>query len=382
MAQQGSAENRPSRLHRLIDGGWLEVVLASGLAILVLVLDSASRQPWQVFALDLAACAAAALTPRWPRAAGIALGMAMAALTLMPSEWRTMGEYAPLIPILGMGMRGAKRTRMIMTICYAPPLVVLAWMNAPSPPSAVAGWIVWAILIGVLWLMGSLYRAAVLAEQQSRTAQLLLQRQSLARELHDTVARSLTTVIMTAEQAALLGTASPADLERITVAAEDSMSELRLVMSLLTVPDPHLPISVQSTPLTEALESGAAQLKENGFDLTTTVNGDLSAISAKEAVTLGTAAQEAIANIVKHANRTSPCAIVVEVIGNTVELTFVNGYLAVAADRPDGNGMGLAGMHDRLRQAGGTVAVRNTTGQWITTIRLPLSTSPPPDEII
>lgn len=374
MSNHRSAEGR-FRLHRLVRGGWLEVVLAVVLAVLATILDSVSQQPWQVFALDLAACGAAALTFRWPRAAGLALGLVLACYVPLPDDWGTMGEYAPLIPILGTGMRGANRTRLAMTAGYGALLGVLAWGSAPTPLSAVAGWAVWAMLIGVLWLIGSVSHAAVQAQERARAAELVLQRQAVAAELHDTVARSLTMVIMTAQRAALRGERSSAELERIIAAAENSMRELRLVMSLLAAPDPDLDVSVQHTSLTDALESGVTQLREQGFDVSKAVRGDLSAMSEPEAVTLGTAAQEAIANIAKHAVPGSSCAIILEVADGVAELAFVNGRSNSAESPAAGQHLGLWGMRERLHRAGGEVLVHHTVRQWITTVRLPLSTT-------
>lgn len=382
MAYNTTAGDGRLRLHRLTDGRWLEAVLAAVLVVLAFVLDSVSRQPWQVFVLDLAACIAAALTSRWPRTAGIALGLVLACYIPLPATWGTMGEYAPLIPILGTGMRGANQTRVVMTACYGVLLGVLTWGDAPDPVSAIAGWVAWTVLIGVLWLIGSLFQTAVEAQERARAAELVMQRQALAAELHDTVARSLTIVIMTAERAALRGGGSPADLESITATAEDAMRELRLVMSLLAAPDPGPPISLQRTPLTDALNYGVARLEELGFNVSKAVHGDLSTIPAQDAITLGTAAQEAIANIVKHAEPASSCAIVVELTGEVVELAFVNRRTS-AHDLPEsGRRLGLWGMSERLHHAGGEAIVRHTASQWITTVRLPLSTSQPPGEII
>lgn len=392
MSQRRPPVDDRFHLHRLVQSGWLEVILAGVLAVLVLVLDGLDREPWPVFVLDLAACTAAAVTFRWPRAAGLALGVVMIGHVFLPSDWGTMGEYAPLIPILGAGLRGAKWARTIMTACYTPLLYVLAWGNAPDPASAVAGWVVWTILIGVLWLIGSVYQATVQAEQRAREAELLRERQehaayllrlrqSVAAELHDTVARSLTYLMMTAETALLRGDGLRDGLEKIIAGARESIGELHLVMRVLKAPDPAPVISLQHTPLTEALEAGATQLQQHGFEVLSTVEGDFSVISTGDAVLLGTAAGEAIANILKHADPALPCTIMVEITDELAELTFVNGYTSDASS-VSREGLGLWGMQERLRTAGGEVHARPAGNQWLTTVRLPLSTSGQPGEII
>lgn len=139
----------------------------------------------------MAACLAAAFVPLLPRVAGGALAAALVILLLMPTGWPSVAEYAPLIPILGTGMRGQRRLRMIMTAGYGALLAIRSFQTAPS----LALWpfivLVWAALIGVLWGVGSLFTAYQRALAEAHAAHLQEQRLILARELHDTVARDL-----------------------------------------------------------------------------------------------------------------------------------------------------------------------------------------------
>ena len=67
---------RLAGIHRLLLGGALDVALSALLAVLCVLLTLPFDQPLAIV-VDLAACLAAALTVRWPRAAGAALGLVL-----------------------------------------------------------------------------------------------------------------------------------------------------------------------------------------------------------------------------------------------------------------------------------------------------------------
>ncbi|MDQ7991252.1 MAG: histidine kinase [Propionicimonas sp.] len=366
-----SPRRRVDVLSRLVDSGWFDVAVAGLLAVLVVLLDGAYQQAWQVLLLDLAACLAAALTGRWPRAAGLALAGVLSIYLFIPDDWATMGEYAPLIPILGTGMRGQARLRRAMTLGYFLLLAAIAWRESPSATSAVLAAVVWAVFIAILWLIGDAFRAVSLAQEQLRSAELRRQRQAVARELHDTVARSLGTVILTANRSQLRGEATPADLERIARSAEASLQELRLVMSLLRdSPAAGSPVAVRGTPLTDALVSGTDELRSAGFTVTLLQPAEPVDLPAPESEALGAAAREAIANVLKHGDPALPCAVVVEDTASAVELTFVNGCRP-GDDPPRPDALGLWGLGERLAAVGGRVSAQRGPNQWITVLTLP-----------
>ena len=221
----------------LVQAGWFEAILAAVLAVVCVGLLVGMGRAWQGVALDLLICAVAAGTGRWPRVTAVALAVVMVAYLLIPRSWTTMGEYAPFIPILGSGMRGATRLRALMTIGYFPLSVGRIFaLAAPDQASAIAGSLLWAVLIAILWLIGNAFTAVIEAQRKARAAELGLMRQELTRELHDTVARSLTRVTLAAERARLRGGASEDDLALISDTAADGIRQLRWVMSLLASP--------------------------------------------------------------------------------------------------------------------------------------------------
>ncbi len=364
----------------LVDTDRMEAALAAILAILVVVLDAVTRQPWQPMALDLIACAVAAVTPRWPRAAGVALGAVLATYVLMPAPWATLGEYTLLIPILGTGMRGHRRTRAAMTAGYFVILAAISWNDAPPGRNPVIGWVLWAVLIGALWLIGNVFLATAEAHRKARRADLLLQRQAIARDLHDTVARSLARVVMATERARIHGFASDSDLATIADAAGRGNEELRWVMAILHDPaeSPQLGAAAE-TPLEHALADAESELRRHGFSVAVSVHGPLERLTAEQAEVLGAVTAEAAENIVKHAEPDTACAVILDIDDLAAQLVFVNRPGPRPPDTGQFASMGLRNIRDRLARVGGELSVDDDPEQWTTHIFVPLATvgSPP-----
>lgn len=359
-------------LARLVASGGIEAALAAALAVLSLTLNLGTSQPWPVALLDLSACAVAAATPRWPRIANGVLCALLLGYLALPPEWGTMGEYAMLIPILGAGMRGNVRIRTAMSVASLAIFAALAWQSAPSPAITALGAVAWGFLIGVLWLIGNAFVAVTEAQRRARAVELLLQRQHLARELHDTVARSLTAVTMAAEQARLRGGATDAELAQIADSAADSLQELRLVMNLLRDPvEPDSPLDVRRTPLGEALAVAKDDLTRNGFALALNVDGNLGRLTQEQADVLGAATGEAVNNMIKHGDPAAPCAIVADIIDAGIELAFVNRPLETDQRHDPDSSLGLWGMQQRLAAIGGEVSTESTPTHWITRLKVP-----------
>lgn len=373
MVVRGFGPRRRGAFAGLVQAGWFEALLAAVLAVVSVGSIVGLGRIWQGAALDLLICAVAAATGRWPKVAGVALAGVMVGYLLIPRSWTTLGEYAPLIPILGAGMRGATRVRAVMTIGYLPLSVGrLFALAAPDRVSAIAGSLVWAVLIGILWLIGNAFTAVVEAQRRARAAELVLMRQELSRELHDTVARSLTRVTLAAERARLRGGASEDDLTLISDTAADGVRQLRWVMSLLASPvQPGSLARLPGTSLTSALASAEADLSRHGFAVSISVTGNPSTLPQDHAATLGAATGEAVANIIKHGDPASPSAIGVDITDADAELVFINAPRPTALVEP-GGGMGLPTLDQRLQAVGGAVTTECTASQWRTRIHLPI----------
>ncbi|HAM44366.1 MAG TPA: hypothetical protein DCM67_05015 [Propionibacteriaceae bacterium] len=367
---------RPTQLNnaitRLVERGQVEPLLAALLAGLAVTLDLALAKPWQGAAIDILACTAAAFTPRWPRIAGTVLGLVVASYIFIPETWATLGEYALIIPIIGTGMSGRSRTRAVMSVAYFLVLAANIWHDTPPDVSPIPGVIAWAVIIAAFWFIGSAFAAMIEASHAAQRAELLRQRQALARGIHDTVARSLTRVTMAAERSRLRGMATEADVATISEAAARSAEELRWLMALLEEDTETLTLTTND-PLDRTLNEARQDLERHDFAVTLSVTGSLSALTSEQSELLGSVTAEAVANIIKHGQSDTACALIVDIGDDLAELVFVN-QIRSGAPQQQTISLGLESVRQRLGQHGGEVHQESSPPQWITRVRLPIGT--------
>lgn len=372
--------SRPmKRLRSWVSGlgqpGRIEIVLSVMLAAVILLAEIPVNRT-TFLGLDLLVCLAAGATARWPRGAGAALAIVGSLYLWLPNGAATMGEYAFLIPVLGTGMRGLFATRRALTAAYLAVMCGFVWNHTGTVLPAVVGSLVWAAMFAFAWLIGNVFHSYAEALQQARAAELVLQRQVLARELHDTVARSFTKVSMIAERAQLHGGASAADLGAISREAGKGVDELRWVMTLLSDPASSIEAMAAGTSLTAALSSFQEDLRAEGFQLSLSVSGDLEQLSLAQSAALAAITAEAGANIIKHADREYPCAVMVRVEDGVADLAFLNTPAESAGPDGEVKHLGLWGMRQRLLGLGGELSAEVADGLWVTRVTLPIGGRP------
>ncbi|WP_055587881.1 sensor histidine kinase [Peterkaempfera griseoplana] len=203
---------------------------------------------------------------------------------------------------------------------------------------------------------------------QAREAGVLDERRRMAGEIHDTLAQGLIG-ILTQLEAADRSTGRPEQhrrhLELARRLARDSLAEARRSVQALRpgplAAAPHLPQAVRDLAHGWAETSGVAVRVE--------VTGEPVPLPAGLEVALFRAAQEALANVAKHA-RASRAGVTLSYTPDVVVLDVRDdgtGFAAADAGQPrpsgaDG-GYGMTAMRRRLRQAGGTLEVESMPGE-------------------
>lgn len=211
-------------------------------------------------------------------------------------------------------------------------------------------------------LLADLTAAQAGLETASREAGAIEERARLARDVHDTIAQSLTSIVMLAERARLDG--SPAAIELIESAAREALVEAR---ALVAVTSP--------APSAESLGDALRRLGDR-FARETGMRVDVSASDAVLArdvqVVLLRCAQEGLANVRKHSRAAS--AQVRLAISDSAELRIRDdgrGLGGVSID--DDRGFGLAGMRERVALVGGSLTVADGARAGTDlTVRIPL----------
>ena len=205
-------------------------------------------------------------------------------------------------------------------------------------------------------------RARLLDELQAAQGQLAAmhrdagvseERGRLAREIHDTIAQSLTGLVMVAQRAGnRLGgvDGEPAasvrnDIELIEQMAREALTEARGLVASLT------PVETEAG-LAEALRRLATSF-ERETGVAVSVSADAAGLDRELEVVLLRSAQEALANVRKHA-RASAATIAVTATDDDVVLIVTDDGVGPGDAQPGEHGFGLAGIRDRAALAGGS----------------------------
>jgi signal transduction histidine kinase len=199
---------------------------------------------------------------------------------------------------------------------------------------------------------------------QAREAGVLDERQRMAREIHDTLAQGLTGII-TQLQAAEGAAGEPVQWrghhDAAISLARESLTEARRSVDALR-PEP-----LEAAPLSEALAGVAARWSSrHGVPASVTTTGTPRPLAADVEDALLRAAQEALANVAKHAQATR-VGVTVSYLEDEVALDVVDdgqGFaLACGPSRPAGTGgFGLIGMRQRIERLAGTLQIESEPG--------------------
>jgi signal transduction histidine kinase len=205
-----------------------------------------------------------------------------------------------------------------------------------------------------------------LAEAERREG-ALAERQRLAREIHDTLAQGFASIVTLYEAArAEVGSRPEVALQRLEEVgrtARASLAEARRVVSALR------PEALEDTTLVGALDGLARDFgRQTGVAVSSTVEGEAHSLEPDVEATLLRVAQEALANVRKHAGA-SRVAVTLTYLDDSTRLDVRDdgvGFLPETADRArdrlEAGGFGLTSMRERLESAGGALTVESAPG--------------------
>ncbi|MGO3362698.1 MAG: sensor histidine kinase [Corynebacterium sp.] len=252
-----------------------------------------------------------------------------------------------------------------------------------------------------------------LAEQERE------QRLELARELHDSVATSLTSVVMRAQALTLLPPGQEEQharegLEEISDSSRSALDQLRTMLRLLNEEpsSPAFRARADAPPLKRALSNAAKELKAHDlkvvtkFDLPRDVARVANRSDDKEGTwesdpwfdrdTVAKVLTEMVSNAAKHSTRHSTVILDCHVEETCLVLTMTNEVAVPALATDDSSlssGLGLGSMQARASKAGGVLltgpvepedmnnghpdAGESNAPLWRTALRLPIVVSEP-----
>jgi len=320
------------------------------LAVCAYAAQEAGQRSWWQWVMVCAVAAPVAVHRRWALpAAVVTLGAsgavlvdgvipayaspglcAAVALTQYPAGARLPPSRS--VPALAAGLGGAAALGLL-------------WPAAP---------LVAAPAVAVPWLVGSLVRhRRAHAEQvfEERTARAVTEeRLRIARDMHDTVAHSLSMIAMKASVARHVAAVRPEEsmtaLEVIETAGREALVEMRRAVGLLRADqEPATPSGDD-----EDLRALAGRAEQAGIRVTMTLDGETPPPAIR--LVVYRIVQEALTNVVRHAQATG-CTVSVEAGTESVTVRVVDdGNAAVAGG---GTGHGLRGMRERITVYGGSL---------------------------
>ncbi|WP_326706995.1 sensor histidine kinase [Streptomyces cyaneofuscatus] len=249
---------------------------------------------------------------------------------LDPHWWNVLLAPLPIVPLLVLVVLGGRLST-----------AAARWLLGPSPTDRLT------VLEG-------------LTEE-------LLERNRMARELHDSIGHALTVAVVQAGAARTAG--DPAFTERALAAIEetgrDALEDLERVLRVLR--ESGTPVSRRPT-LAEA-ERLLDSARSSGAKVDARVSGDLRLVPAPVSREGYRILQESLTNVLRHAGPVS-VRVTIAVDGGRLELEVAN-PLSGAAGLP-GSGSGLRGIRERAALLGGKARTESREGEWRVSVSLPL----------
>jgi signal transduction histidine kinase len=201
---------------------------------------------------------------------------------------------------------------------------------------------------------------------QAREAGVLDERQRMAREIHDTLAQGLTGIITQLQAAQHDGPERRRRVDAAVTLARESLSEARRSVDALR------PEALETARLGEALTGVAHRWADrSGVPVQVTLTGTVRPVSPDAEAALLRTAQEALANVAKHAAATR-VGLTLSYIDDEVVLDVRDdgrGFdpartAAAAAATPPAaaGGFGLVAMRQRIEGLSGTLDVESEPG--------------------
>jgi signal transduction histidine kinase len=370
----------PRRSQHLLDA--LVPLLTAAVIVLGGVIHSGDAHPLD---LIIGTAAGVSLVGR-RRAPGITLALSGALALLLLQQQPTAGAtavIAPAVALYSLALRRGARERALAAVVAVVAIVAADALHGGAP--TLLQTLGHVVLVAIPLLIADVHRTRhanlellqerlALAErtrEQEAERRAEQERLRIARDLHDVVAHTLTTINVQAATAAQLLDRDPAHarnaLETIEDASRDAISELRAILGVLRE-GADAPLS--PAPGVDQLPDLVARAREDGIDVDLDVDGERPAYLS-HAVSLAAfrIAQESLTNARRHAAG-ADVRIALAFDPDTLRLVVENNA-ATGAVNGTSAGVGIMGMRERAATVGGTFDARAIGGGFRVEAHLP-----------
>lgn len=263
---------------------------------------------------------------------------------------------------------GSKRQAIAGLPVMLVPAVLSVPLTSTGPGDAIAGF---AILFASMALGEALrYRAYARIRQLEQVK--LIEREQLARDLHDTVAHHVSAIVIRAQAGLAVSATDPAAageaLRVIETEASRTLAEMRSMVRVLRRTGERAELS--PAPLVRDL--GDLPRVEAGPALDVEITGDVDDLTPALSTTVYRLVQESVTNARRHARHASRIAVSVAADERSVHLRVSDDGDVVHPRSGAAPGYGLLGMAERAGLLGGSLSAGPNSGRgWTVTAVLP-----------
>jgi signal transduction histidine kinase len=239
-----------------------------------------------------------------------------------------------------------------------------------------------AVAIGVGWGWRQLQTSGLLRTRLAETVQhvetaerdvlMELERNRIAREVHDVVAHSLAVVIAQADGARFAAETKPASvvpaLEAISDTARRALGEVRTMLHDLRTSgdDGVIPGPEDLAGLMEGIRALGVEVDEATF-------GDERPLGERTGLVLYRVAQEALTNAMRHGDRGDPVGFELDWGDREVVLVVTNAVPVEVVPATERAGHGITGMRERAADVGGDCSAGvGSNGRFRVRVALPI----------
>ncbi|MEV4622958.1 sensor histidine kinase [Asanoa sp. NPDC049573] len=253
--------------------------------------------------------------------------------------------------------------RWISLAVLLPTAALLQVGSISSPPIAIGAWALGAYVQTRHRYTAALEdRAAHLERERDQAREIAKQqeRASIARELHDIVAHSVTVMLLGVRGARDVMRTAPevADetLRGVERTAEESVAELRRILAVLRGPDQVA--DVRPPPGLALLEELVDGYRTAGLPVELRIQGPARPLDSGIELSVYRIVEEALTNVLRHA-RPNTVAVALRFHPSTLEVEIEDDGAPVAPTRA---GHGILGMRERVAALGGVIDVGERAG--------------------
>ena len=359
---------------------WRDWALVSAL-VPVVVLEGAFREDLVWRALSVTVALALLPTLLWRRthplqsvvaAFGLVAVVQVASLVL-GEDWRGLDATVFVIVLVYALFRwGSGRDAVIGLGVISIPVLLHA-VDARMHPDEIASSEVveGAAFVLLVAAVGASVRYADTARRRGRDQVKLLEREQLARELHDTVAHHVSAIAIRAQAGRVVASTDPAAaVEALAVIereASRTLAEMRTMVGALRQGEEPELAPQRGVAEVEDLATGPGERPRVDVEL----SGDLDGLRPSVDAAIFRLAQESITNAVRHAHNATYVQVAVRGEPDCVRMTVHDDGEPGPFDPRTAAGFGLVGMAERAKLLGGTLEAGPARDGWTVTAVLP-----------